>query len=62
MYNSKHNRCKFGRKIVNEHFKNRTQINLVLYGKNNNDNNVMKKYLKLQELIFKYIYLPGWFI
>ena len=47
-------------KIVNEHFKNRTQINLVLYGKNNNDNNVMKKYLKLQELGFSNIYIyPG---
>jgi len=46
-------------KIINDNIKN-VDINIILYGKNNNDENVQKKYLKLTELGFKNIFIyPG---
>ena len=46
-------------KIINTNLKNNT-LEIVLYGKNNSDKNVEKKYLKLRELGFDNIYIyPG---
>jgi len=46
-------------KIINTNLKNNT-LEIVIYGKNNNDKNVEKKYLKLRELGFDNIYIyPG---
>ena len=46
-------------KIINDNLKN-PNINIILYGKNNTDDNVTKKYLKLQELGFTKIFIyPG---
>jgi hypothetical protein len=46
-------------KIINDNLKN-PNINIILYGKNNTDGNVTKKYLKLQELGFTKIFIyPG---
>lgn len=46
-------------KIINTNLKNNT-LEIVIYGKNNSDKNVEKKYLKLRELGFDNIYIyPG---
>lgn len=46
-------------KIINTNLKN-TTMEIVIYGKNNCDKNVEKKYLKLRELGFDNIYIyPG---
>tara|TARA_Y100001970_G_scaffold293341_1_gene439543 strand:- start:780 stop:1205 length:426 start_codon:yes stop_codon:yes gene_type:complete len=46
-------------KIINTNLKN-TTLEIVIYGKNNSDKNVEKKYLKLRELGFDNIYIyPG---
>jgi hypothetical protein len=46
-------------KIINNNLKN-TTLEIVIYGKNNSDKNVEKKYLKLRELGFDNIYIyPG---
>ena len=46
-------------KIINDNIKN-SNINIILYGKNNSDKTVEDKYLKLQGLGFTNIYIyPG---
>jgi hypothetical protein len=46
-------------KIINTNLKNNT-LEIVIYGKNNSDKSVEKKYLKLSELGFTNIYIyPG---
>lgn len=45
--------------IINKNLKNK-KLEIVIYGKNNSDKNVEKKYLKLSELGFTNIYIyPG---
>ena len=48
-------------KIINSNLKNST-LEIVIYGKNNSDKSVEKKYLKLMELIYKYIHICWWII
>tara|TARA_B100000212_G_scaffold254268_1_gene194796 strand:+ start:115 stop:531 length:417 start_codon:yes stop_codon:yes gene_type:complete len=43
--------------IINETLQNYTEISIIIYGKNSNDDTIYKKYKQLQDLGFVNIYL-----